>query len=43
MPLPTRLMSLPRYYRIRQLKNSAMVQNIEAEYTVITDTTKKDP
>ena len=29
--------------RLRQLKNSTMDQSIEAEYTVITDTAKKDP
>ncbi|MFA5924610.1 MAG: hypothetical protein WC856_25545 [Methylococcaceae bacterium] len=41
--IPLGLLGLGAWLRLRQLKNSQMDQSIEAEYTVITDTAKKDP
>ena len=39
--IPLGLLGLGAWLRLRQLKNSQMDQSIEAEYTVITDTAKK--
>ena len=39
--IPLSLLGLGAWLRLRQLKNSQIDQSIEAEYTVITDTTKK--
>jgi len=41
--IPLGLLGLGAWLRLRQLKNRTMDQSIEAEYTVITDTAKKDP
>jgi hypothetical protein len=41
--IPLCLLGLVAWLWLRQLKNSTMDQSIEAEYTVITDTEKKDP
>jgi len=40
--IPLSLLGLGAWLRLRQLKNSQIDQSIEAEYTVITDTTKKN-
>jgi hypothetical protein len=39
--IPLGLLGLGAWLRLRQLKNRLMDQSIEAEYTVITDTAKK--
>jgi hypothetical protein len=41
--IPLGLLGLGAWLRLRKLKYSPMDQSIEAEYTVITDTAKKDP
>lgn len=41
--IPLALLALGTWLRLRQLKKSTMNQSIEGEYTVITETSKKDP
>jgi hypothetical protein len=41
--IPLALLGFGTWLRLRQLKKSTMGQSIEGEYTVITETAKKDP